>query len=100
MKVLPKTLACIKPEIPECRAKRKSRELLRCVRKSLSVHTLWHSFAIHLLECGIDLRHIQEMLHNKSSKTTEIYTHVSRRDIRRIKSPLDNLNINQRKEVK
>jgi len=46
-----------------------------------------------MLEGGIDLRYIQELLGHKSSKTTEIYTHVSNKDIGKIKSPLDNLQI-------
>ncbi|MGC9338026.1 MAG: tyrosine-type recombinase/integrase, partial [Candidatus Cloacimonadia bacterium] len=59
--------------------------------KNVTVHSLRHSFATHLLESGTDLRYIQELLGHKSSKTTEIYTHVSKSSIGKIVSPLDKL---------
>ena len=61
------------------------------VKKKVSVHSLRHSFATHLLEGGIDLRYIQELLGHQSSKTTEIYTHVTEKGIKNIASPLDKL---------
>jgi len=61
------------------------------IKKEVSAHSLKHSFATHLLESGVDLRYIQEILGHKSSKTTEIYTHVSKANIARIRNPLDTI---------
>lgn len=61
------------------------------INKPVTLHWLRHSYATHLLENGTDLRYIQELLGHKSSKTTEIYTHVSTKNIQNIKSPFDDL---------
>jgi site-specific recombinase XerD len=59
------------------------------IDKRVSVHTLRHSFATHLLENGINIRVLQELMGHADVKTTEIYTHVMRKDVRSITSPLD-----------
>jgi len=61
------------------------------IKKPVTLHWLRYSYATHLIESGVDLRYIQELLGHKSSKTTEIYTHVSTKNLQKIKSPFDEL---------
>ena len=60
---------------------------------SISAHTLRHSFTSHLLEQGSDIRYIQTLLGHSSSKTTEIYTHVTKKGFEKIVSPIDFIDI-------
>ncbi len=81
-----------------CRNSHCAAILRRAVEKAgvnpfATVHTLRHSFATNLLERGSDIRYIQEILGHSSVKTTEIYTHATKKGEEQIKSPLNNLEL-------
>lgn len=59
------------------------------IQKRVTPHTLRHSYATHLIENGVGLRHIQELLGHSKPETTMIYTHIAKKDLLSIKSPLD-----------
>ena len=61
------------------------------IKKNITLHSLRHSFATHLLEKGTDIRYIQELLGHSSPKTTMIYTHVTETSLKNIKNPFDDL---------
>jgi integron integrase len=61
------------------------------IMKRAGCHTMRHSYATHLLENGVNIRVVQELMGHKDVKTTEIYTHVMNKDINAVQSPLDTL---------
>ena len=68
------------------------------IKKGVTTHSLRYLFASHLLESGVDLRYIQEILEHKNSETTEIYTYVSSKNLEKIVSPIDTINLNKEGE--
>ena len=63
------------------------------INKDVGVHSLRHSYATHLHESGLDIRYIQELLGHRSTRTTEIYTHVSRRNLIQVRSPIEDMDV-------
>ncbi|MBT8270280.1 MAG: site-specific integrase [Bacteroidia bacterium] len=61
------------------------------IGKRVTPHTLRHSYATHLLENGVSVRHIQELLGHAKPETTMIYTHIAKKDLLNIRSPLDTI---------
>ncbi|MBN1251929.1 MAG: tyrosine-type recombinase/integrase [Bacteroidales bacterium] len=69
------------------------------INKNISLHSLRHSFATHLLEQGTDIRFIQELLGHSNIKTTVLYTKIAQTAVRKIKNPLDNILKNKKNDT-
>ncbi len=63
------------------------------IKGRVTLHTLRHSYATHLTNRGVNIQYLQEILGHNSPRTTMIYTHISGKDIRDIKSPLDEMDL-------
>lgn len=61
------------------------------ITKKITPHTLRHSYATHLIEQGVGLRHVQELLGHAKPETTMLYTHIARKDLLNVNSPLDTI---------
>lgn len=70
------------------------------ILKHVTGHTFRHCFATHLLENGVNIRDVQELMGHADVKTTEIYTHVMQKDLRAVVSPWDHLEAGKRKAVR
>ena len=75
----------------------KNAQSIAGIKRDITLHTLRHSYATHLMESGTNLRYIQELLGHASPKTTQIYTHVSSEKLRRVSSPIDSFSNKLRK---
>jgi integrase/recombinase XerD len=74
----------------------KKAKSLAGIKKNVTLHSLRHSYATHLLESGINLRYIQDLLGHKSPKTTQIYTHVSNEALSKVTSTIEQLIITKK----
>ncbi|MFV1917783.1 MAG: tyrosine-type recombinase/integrase, partial [Patescibacteria group bacterium] len=63
------------------------------ITSKVTLHTLRHSYATHLTNKGVNIQYLQEILGHNSPKTTMLYTHLSGKDISKIRSPLDDMDI-------